>query len=1657
MELVRNWAGRGGAKHAVEKIRQAQSSSDRDELTVVLNALLWGVARGVVPQQEVLDALVEAGLGNDEAATATLADVLWVISNQAERMRDQGNGKEWVNMCALVGEIHSRALVPPATLKSVLELEILHEAGISSEPTATIMKKVVRINTRNLYTQNKFNLLKEESEGFAKVLCLLHSDITCETLQASKQNLLSLIGYFDLDPNRVLDLVLDAYEVHYTNECFMELLTEFKVDGIAHVLGFKFQFYARQSIPAPRSLFRLAATLIQHDLLTLAVVYPHLSPTKDAVVAAATQDRLDVVQHAKSYGKVNLNAKKPDDEHATAAAADTSQDKHATNQLYGLIVGLLEVGATGPGFALIEWFTAQNVDPLQYKPLALQVCQFVHDLIDDMYAPLSLRSLRFASSAVHPSPDIPRRRRVVPSVQTVDAFVAQVVPKLHLIGAHLHHDQFLWTKLLRMLSPRVVPPLDRLPPDTVESLIRMCFLPALSVHTCCPHLVYQTWDLVKAYSVDTRYKFYLHWQTQYSTVPFLQLKQAETIQLTRKIMRRLTADKTKPTGRLLTHVAHANPLVAFTTMLQQLQSYENLIQPVVECLKYMSPLGMDVLSFVLISELSRPRKTFKADGHNVSLWLSSLAQFAGSFYRKYPTVELGALLSFLFRRLSAWESGELIVLSELLTKMGSCLALEDISTTQLEALAGGPTLGFESPDPKLNNKRAIPCLRNTLVKQNLAWPLCLVIGQMRSQIEFNTSAQHLKLVGASYDTAQRTLNQLLAFLSACADPATYVAALPSVTELVRDFHVPDELAMVLVRPAMRAHDPLLRKVTRSVHAGGSGNLSPDDPPGRWFMYDPNLLADVGRAFDGSPFVGMTKDLFTTFWGLTLYDIYVPHAQYNAEIQKAKNDLKLVAANPNDGDRKKPKDRLMGVIDTLVNEMKDQVAHRKAVFARFESVKHRLCTPNQSDTVVVQLLQKCVLPRSLLSPEDALYCAKFMQYLHSISVPHLSTLQYYQKVTLNLSGLVLCTTEREASNFGIFLRETFSVLGRWFESADEFNDQGVRSGFSVSLTDPTNILDYDKYRNLYRKWHNHLEKVYAHTLTTGEYMPTRNSLVLLTKLIDVFPTTRPTTDKLFGLVDALTKDDRSDVKLMATSYAAMLKRKMHVSFPDTTKSQDADDVADRGGSKRSERRDSPRENKGSDVDHPRRRGRSREKKPDAEPLVVGDKGGSSSRRDKLPSSRGRSRERRASQVAGAADARGLQPQPTDKRGRSSDRASAVSQAAEHAPRGRSRDKKPTDGSSKPPLTSAGDKLPSSRGRSREKKATQLDQSHPSSTSSSTTTPADKERPREKKDSPRSSTTTPLDKERSREKKDSPRSSTTTPVDKERSREKKDSPRSSTTTPADKERSRDKKESTSSSSTTTPVDKERSRDKKESPRSSTSTPADKERSRDKKPPQADGSQQSSTSTTSAPAVEKAARGRSRDKKPSQPSIEPSSTPSMEKASERSRDKPTSSSTQPTTLSASNTRTIPSLSTEASLKQQVLERGLKKRERDEAAAEPPASSLTDQPPAKARKLVSTSLVDVNVKRVQDDKKRRLEQRKSESASTKDDATASRSGENAQKVPRSGPDHPKATLASSAEPSSSSSRHRQGNNNNSRGDRNIRRDRRDGGGGGGRDGRRN
>ena len=67
-------------------------------------------------------------------------------------------------------------------------------------------------------------------------------------------------------------------------------------------------------------------------------------------------------------------------------------------------------------------------------------------------------------------------------------------------------------------------------------------------------------------------------------------------------------------------------------------------------------------------------------------------------------------------------------------------------------------------------------------------------------------------------------------------------------------------------------------------------------------------------------------------------------------------------------------------------------------------------------------QLCVLPRARYSPEDALYCAKLITLLHEIATPRFSTIQVLDLIARTLVSTILCITEFEASNVGVFLHE-----------------------------------------------------------------------------------------------------------------------------------------------------------------------------------------------------------------------------------------------------------------------------------------------------------------------------------------------------------------------------------------------------------------------------------------------------------------------------------------------------------------------------------------------------------------------------------------------------------------------------------------------------------
>lgn len=139
-------------------------------------------------------------------------------------------------------------------------------------------------------------MFREESEGFAKLVTELNKDFNENTtykhlldiVQSLIGNITDLLfslifylkrfhlGCFNLDPNRVLDVILESFENKHTeSRLFIPLIQSYMNDAkiICEVLGSKFTFQRNNNETVPKSLFILTAQLLQHKIIHLDDVY----------------------------------------------------------------------------------------------------------------------------------------------------------------------------------------------------------------------------------------------------------------------------------------------------------------------------------------------------------------------------------------------------------------------------------------------------------------------------------------------------------------------------------------------------------------------------------------------------------------------------------------------------------------------------------------------------------------------------------------------------------------------------------------------------------------------------------------------------------------------------------------------------------------------------------------------------------------------------------------------------------------------------------------------------------------------------------------------------------------------------------------------------------------------------------------------------------------------------------------------------------------------------------------------------------------------------------------------------------------------------------------------------------------------------------------
>ncbi|EEE55887.1 hypothetical protein OsJ_04544 [Oryza sativa Japonica Group] len=1105
------------------------------------------------------------------------------------------------------------SLIAPRLLQERCEEEFLWEVELSKSKGQDLKAKEVRVNTRLLYQQTKFNLLREESEGYAKLvtlLCQIGSDLACQNSSSVTMSIIkSLIGHFDLDPNRVFDIVLECFELYPDNTIFCQLIPLFPKSHAAQILGFKFQYYQRLDVNStvPPGLFRIAALLVKSGFIDLDSLYAHLLPNDDEAFEhfdSFVTRKIDEVNihfvllkfmfleifaisrhcerelYASNIGKINLAATGKDlmddekqeitiDLYTALEMENDIIDERAPeiekNQKLGLLLGFLSVHDWDHAQLLFERLARLN--PVEHVEICDSLFRLIERSISSVYDIIFQTHYKMPRNPVYMMDTSPSSSQSF-SVDPPKEFFQM----LSACGPYLHRNTQLFQKVCRVLKAYHLSAKESIrtagvmsPDSRIEEALGSCLLPSLQLIPANPAVDMEIWGVLSLLPYETRYRLYGEWEKDTEQNPIV-LAARQTAKLdTRRLLKRLAKENLKQLGRMVAKLAHANPMTVLRTIIQQVEAYRDMITPVVDAFKYLTQLEFDILQYIVIERLAQGgREKLKDDGLNLSDWLQCLASFWGHLCKKHHSVELRSLFQYLVNQLKKDTGIELVVLEELIQQMANVQYTENMTEEQVDAMAGSETLRLQASSlfgSTRNSKvltKSTNKLRDSLLPKEepkLAIPLLLLIAQHRSKIIINADATYIKMVSEQFDRCHGILLQYVEFLSTAVTPTTYVQLIPPLEDLINKYHIEPDVAFLIYRPVMR--------LFKSTNGGDTYWPLDDNEEGESVSCDDlilhpdtshksimwsDLLSTVRNTFPAKTWNGLSPDLYATFWGLTLYDLHFPKDRYDAEIKKLHENLKQLEDNSDNSSiaisrRKKDKERIQDLLDKLNNESHKHQQHIASVLQRLgrEKVKWLNSSPDALK-INMEFFQRCIFPRCVFSMQDAVYCAMFVQTLHSLETPFFNTVNHIDVfICKTLQPMICCCTEYEAGRLGRFLHETLKMAYRWKSDESLYEREcGNKPGFAVYIRYPNSQrVSYSQFVRVHWKWSGRITKVLNQCMESKEYMEIRNALIVLTKISSIFPVIRKSGVNLEKRVAKLKGDEREDLKVLATGVAAAL--------------------------------------------------------------------------------------------------------------------------------------------------------------------------------------------------------------------------------------------------------------------------------------------------------------------------------------------------------------------------------------------------------------------------------------------------------------------------------------------------------------------------------------
>ncbi|KAF2160766.1 hypothetical protein M409DRAFT_28901 [Zasmidium cellare ATCC 36951] len=810
----------------------------------------------------------------------------------------------------------------------------------------------------------------------------------------------------------------------------------------------------------PDNLIYLAALLIKIGFISLRDLYPHLYPAdEDMPKERARLEKEKAEKEAKERPGGGMNAllmagaladdslpgsRRIDKE--KSGDATPSQDKKdepkeelpaPVNQKVLLLKALLLIGALPEALHLLgrfPWLAEVDISlPAFLQRLARhmlsKVAESLHPLSsrDGLQEPreqLSDTTPRFDGSLAFSARQPKKTTRWlyndvfdkddgqdyrhyysdwsdnIPVCQSLDDVFALCNTFLGYIGPKIGQDVALYSTLLRLAYRSLTDDTSNENRSRWLELMKRLLVPALSCSKHNPQLAQHVYELLSFFPVATRYKVYAEWFTgRTSRLPDVQAAFAKNKAEVRDVLRRVSNDYVKKQSRALGKVALSSPGIVMMEMINQLESYNNMIPSLVECTRYFSSLAYDVLNWALINSVSgQGRDRMQADGMLTSSWLQALSRFVASLFTRYSHLNLSPILQYLASELRSGNSTDLELFEQVLVEMAGIRSDTEFNDSQVLAMAGGETLRThilsQLSDTRHLKKTSAQRLIAALDKPKLIGQTLVAIAQEQQMYAQHESSRFmpLKVLGNNLDKIQAVFQQYMEVLKYNLDAQKFEDAVPDVTSLVRDFGVGPCVALTVCRAALQhrlsefdaakkhelddkkdasaqnapagedadntaetikeeaAHEPTeqsngvveMDQEMEGVEDGAAATAQPAET-GPWHPVLEPVIQGLQEALPELA-ARISVPFYVTFWTLNLYDVFVPMDNYSREMKRLDGQINEIASDRSDlsaiqsRERERKKKNLMDLREKMKQEPTVHVSAYRQVKARINKTE-----------------------------------------------------------------------------------------------------------------------------------------------------------------------------------------------------------------------------------------------------------------------------------------------------------------------------------------------------------------------------------------------------------------------------------------------------------------------------------------------------------------------------------------------------------------------------------------------------------------------------------------------------------------------------------------------------------------------------------------------